>query len=537
MIAIGTTSTHASNGLPLRDNGICGIDERGTLFAVSEERLSGQKHDAGHHRALAAALNFFGRPLSDVSAVGVSSCTDPADAPKSLSAAFDSISRVNLPSHHYSHALSAFASSGFKSSLVLVADAGGNTIARPGSTQWWNVPREQTTLWRAQGTTLELIERRHAEPGAVGYGEWFRAITYFLGWHSHTLSGNTMALAASGNPDAISGNLFDIVPNLDLLFHPQQPIDLVRALLRAVGYSLDSRARGQPLEQGHRNLAAFLQRSLSEHLRRYLVDAQRRFGISNICLSGGVAQNCVTNAELVRDIGLDHLHVSPFAGDTGQAVGNALYARLDAGLDLATVHADRPFFGPRRRVTDGQWASRCADALARGAVIALWTGRSEFGARALGHRSVLGDPCASGVAHRIKTGVKRREDFMPLAPVVHPNFGSLLAEDVPVSRTMVYAPTMPSWSHAEFGDALHIDQTARVQVAVSDSFVGQILHEFQRKTGRNVLINTSFNQRGAPIAESRADAIAAFDTLDIDVLVAANEWFEKPYFSSSDRLR
>ncbi len=544
MIWLGTHVPRAASGVPLKDNGVCAVDETGVVFAISEERLSSLKHDHGHARAFARCLEEVPEAQS-ARTIGVTSCTDPSWSQKTLDSTLAGLRPVVVPSHHHSHALSGFLLSPFDESLILVMDAGGNTLGAQRD-DWWRTPREQTTLWSGNGDTITLLERRHLEPGVAGFGEWYRAFTYFLGWHRSTLAGNTMALSGFGDPAAIhSESLFDMDPALLPPLTPMQPESMVQALLATLGHrDIEPRARGAAMTDGHKNAAAYLQRSLEHTLRRWVNEWSQRYGIRRLCLSGGVSQNCRANAELAAMLGPSNVYVSPFAGDVGQSIGNALYARSMDRPDIPRPRLDNTFLGPQYREEDyraaldarsltaprcerDELAERCADALARGQIVATCQGRSEFGPRALGHRSVLGDPCHPGIAERIKRAVKQRDEFMPLAPVVDRDVADAWDTDA-LSRTMVLAPTAPRSLHAELGDCLHIDKTARVQVATPDAgLFAPVLRAFRQRTNRGVLINTSFNRRGHPIVETPDDALTAYAELDIDVLILGPYWIAK----------
>lgn len=544
MIWLGTHAPRAQTGVPLKDNGICAVDETGIVFAVSEERLSGNKHDTGHERAYEACTRAVPAARAARS-LGISSCTDAPWAAKEVAATLGGLRLVPAPSHHHAHALSCFLPSPFDEALVLVMDAGGNTLGASNQ-DWWQASREQTSLWLGHGDQVMLLERRHIEPHEGGFGEWFRAFTYFLGWQRSTLAGNTMALAGFGDATAIHDeSLFDLGTRLPALT-PNQPIDMVRQLLHALGHGhIEPRAPGASMTAEHCNVAAYLQHSLETTLRRWTGEWAARYGVRRLCLTGGVAQNCRANAELAALLGRDRVFVSPFAGDTGQCAGNALYAR---SLDLPGAPRPRltsTFLGPAyteadheaaladtsfagQRLDDNGLAERCAEAVSAGRVVAICRGRSEFGPRALGHRSVIGDPCVPGVAERIKRAVKRRDEFMPLAPVVDSALASLWDETAALSDTMVFAPAAPAAAHRDLGACLHVDRTARVQVATpaADLFA-PVLQAFRARTGRGALINTSFNRRGRPMVETPRDALAAFAELDIDALVLGPYWIDK----------
>ena len=445
------------------------------------------------------------------------------------------------PSHHYSHALSAFLASPFTEALIFVIDAGGNTFQREETSTWWEAPREQTTLWYGINGTVVLLERPHADAFAIGYGEWYRAFTYYLGWPSHTLSGNTMALAAFGDNSVISTDLlWDERSGTfggSIRNYPPDPIGMVTKLLALLGLAdrYKTRIPREHWTYEHACLAAYLQSSLERSMERNVISGIRRYGQSNVVLSGGVAQNCVMAAKLAAMTEVTGLFVSGYSSDIGQCVGNALQGRLaDIGagsakeaevLFLGPVYTSEEILAdlkmlqlsaPKREARD--IAREIAERLVSGQIIALYEGRSEFGARALGHRSVLCDPTNETAVRNVKEKVKQRDDFMPLAPAISASTAQELLP-LPLSKNMTLAPILPDSRRREFGQSMHVDGSARVQICDSDSLMGQVIEEFAVKTGRRAVINTSFNKRGEPIVESPADALRAAANLGVDALV------------------
>ena len=302
-------------------------------------------------------------------------------------------------------------------------------------------PREQTTLWYGINGTVVLLERHHATAFDIGYGEWYRAFTYYLGWPSHTLSGNTMALAAFGDDSAVSNDLiWDEGSGTfggSIRNYPPDPIEMVRMLLARLGSGgrYKTRTPQEHWTYEHACLAAYLQRSLEKSVEHTVLSAMRKYGQSNVVLSGGVAQNCVMAAKLAAMTEVTGLFVSGYSSDIGQCVGNALHGRLADIGGRNAKEAERLFLGPVHSSKDisaslkrfnlspakrgmGDIAREIADRIASGQIVALYQGRSEFGARALGHRSVVCDPTNEATVLKVKEKVKQRDDFMPLAPAI-----------------------------------------------------------------------------------------------------------------------
>jgi carbamoyltransferase len=536
---LGLCPPTANTSLHMRDNGVCLVSEDGILLAVSEERLSRRKHDHRVNRSLEHARSFARRNNYTIRSATLSTCSD---APWSAKAGnITDIPTRLCPSHHYSHALSAFLTSPFTEALIVVADAGGNTFHKEETSTWWEAPREQTTLWYGVNGSVVLLERRHSASFDIGYGEWYRAFTYYLGWPSHTLSGNTMALAAFGDNTAVSSELlWDEESGTfggSIRNYPPDPIGMVRMLLARLGLGerYKTRIPREHWTYEHACLAAYLQRSLERSIESTVVAAIRQYGQSNVVLSGGVAQNCVMAAKLAAMSEVTGLFVSGYSSDIGQCVGNALHGRLiDVGdgsardgekLFLGPPHSSKEISASLRRFKLSPTkrsvkyiAHEIADRIASGQIIALYEGRSEFGARALGHRSVLCDPSNEAAVLQVKQKVKQRDDFMPLAPVISVSAAQELSS-LPLSKTMTLAPILPELWRREFGESMHVDGSARIQVCDADSIMGRAVEDFAVKTGRRAIINTSLNKRGEPIVESPAEALRATAGLGIDILV------------------
>lgn len=485
----------------MRDNGVAVVSSGQVLFAVSEERLSRVKQDAGTARALGAAP------------------------------AYTSAKPFVGPQHHRGHALVAHAMSPFDTAISIVADSGESADVA-----------EQTSVWVHRDGSVTPLTSAPEQVG-VGPGRWWRTVTDALGWDTHGLPGNTMALAGYGGPELLDApRLWDEPSGTfdgRIVWDRRDPVGSTRALWALLARYASAGLPDLNSPAGRAALARYLQVSLEDYLVDRVQQARAATGIQPVCLGGGVALNCVAAAVVAARCG-GPVYVSPVPGNVGQPLGAALWAR-EGELGWHTRIREAVFLGPEqdlvgqaRAMADPSadfgddvdaLAAYLAERLAGGAVVAVCRGRSEFGARALGHRSVLCDPCSVRAVSRVKAGVKRREEFMPLAPVL---LESVLAgRDLPASHTMSMAPVIPQELWAEFGATIHVDGTARVQIAYAGSLVERVLGHFAARTGRRVLVNTSFNRRGEPIVETGHDAVAGWRELDIDVLAVEGCIFDR----------
>jgi carbamoyltransferase len=294
-----------------------------------------------------------------------------------------------------------------------------------------------------------------------------------------------------------------------------------------------ARAPGTPWSEEHADLTAALQRRTEEvvlDLARWLHD---RTGDRVLTMAGGVALNCVANGRLAAEGPFDQVWVQPAAGDAGTALGAALHEASQLGERCAPMpgaalgrsftpdevegllrEAEQPYERP------DDLAEAVAAALADGAVVGWFEGRSEFGPRALGHRSLLCDPRRAENLQRMNT-IKGREEFRPVAPMVLADRAPEIFEGQLPSPYMLFVHRVrPDWLD-RIPAAVHVDGTARVQTVDpgDEPLMAEVLAAFERRTGVPVLINTSFNTIGRPMVDAPRDALECFGASPIDLLV------------------
>jgi carbamoyltransferase len=302
------------------------------------------------------------------------------------------------------------------------------------------------------------------------------------------------------------------------------PIDLAGLVAR--------RSSGETTVEGHADLAAALQRRIEEvvlDLARWVHGAT---GETALTMAGGVALNCVANGRLAAEGPFDEVWVQPAAGDSGTALGAALHAatRLgepvrpmttaalgrgwsEAEIEAVLRTAEQPYERPH------DLAGTVADALANGAVVGWFEGRSEFGPRALGHRSLLVDPRQASNLARMNA-IKGREEFRPVAPMVLADRAPQIFDGKFPSPYMLFVHRVrPEWAD-RIPAAVHVDGTARVQTVdpADEPLVADLLAAFEQRTGVPVLVNTSFNTAGRPMVDSPRDALEVFGSAPVDAL-------------------
>ncbi|HEV2783057.1 MAG TPA: carbamoyltransferase C-terminal domain-containing protein [Actinophytocola sp.] len=533
-------------GRPLRDGGACLLDEGGPIAAIAEERLSRKKHAGGWTRSRQYCIEIAGTTPCQIELAVLTSCCEPVRAPDSLDEYAAELGfRVDTVSHHLAHAYSAYWPSGFDEAIVVVLDGGGNTFEQDAPRDWWRAGREQATYYIGSGDELWEIARDFDRPYEVGFGELYRAFTHYLGWPSSTLAGNTMALAAFGERRWPGRTLFEVDRtearlSLPIAADPAHPIEMIQRLLSERGINAPSpRTPRSGFKQVHADLARLAQDSLYAAVRWRLSDLVKRTGIRKVCVAGGVALNCVMIGRLLEEGVFSDVFVQPAAGDTGQCLGAAYVALMRCGgRRPAPASSFSPFLGRRYNSTDIQDGVRRIEAsrirvdfiegdpeitktvaklIAAGKTVGWFAGRSEFGPRALGARSILADPRSVDVKKKLLS-IKGREHFMPFAP-------SVLADSYDKyftgsgSDTMTVAVTATSDAHKLLPAVIHHDGSARVQkVAHDQGSFAKLLRDFGEIANLEVLLNTSFNLAGEPMVDSPADCASAFVRSDLDCL-------------------
>lgn len=474
---------------------------------------------------------------------------------------FDWKTRLLFAEHHQSHAASAFYPSPFEEAVVLTVDGVG---------EWTTA-----SVAIGRGNSLELVKEIHF-PHSLGL--LYSAFTYYTGFRVNSGEYKVMGLAPYGEPryrDLILDRLVDLKDDGSFRLD-QSYFDYCTGLTMTNGrfaelFGGPARRPDEPLTQRHMDLAASVQAVTEEAMLRTTRHLAAETGQRNLCLAGGVALNCVANGKILRDGRFEGLWVQPAAGDAGGALGAALaaYHRFHGAPRAVNGRGDTmagAYLGPdfaqadiERRLTaagarfkvlgEAEVTGAAARALADGKAVGWFQGRMEFGPRALGARSILGDARSASMQKLLNLKVKYRESFRPFAP-------SVLGEDVAdwfemegESPYMLLVAdvrkkrrrAMTDAEKALFGiDKLnivrseipavtHVDYSARIQTVHADTNprYHALISAFKALTGCPVIVNTSFNVRGEPIVCTPEDAWRCFMGTDIEVLVVGNCWLAK----------
>lgn len=428
--------------------------------------------------------------------------------PNFLASEFSGIERaaVRFVPHHVAHAASAYLAAPYESSAVLVLDGRGE--------------RASSLLGHARNGRLEIL---HAQSLPDSLGLLYEELTVHLGFHRSSDEYKVMGLAGYGKPRFIER--FREIVRVDGPNFSVAPVDFSEFAPR--------RPDGDGFEGEHADLAASVQMRVEEvvlELARYL---HRVTGEDAIVMAGGVALNCVANGRLAAEGPFRHVWVQPAAGDAGTSLGAALYAAHEAGdrvepmttaalgrgFDEAEIERTlRQSAVPYMRSDDV--ARDVAEMIAADEIVAWFQGRSEFGPRALGHRSLLANPKYPRNLERLND-VKGREQFRPVAPMVLLERAEEVFEGAVPSPYMLFVHTVkPQWRD-RIAAAVHIDGTARVQTvdAREEPLVARMLREVERLTATPVVINTSLNTAGRPMVDDPRDALECFGSAPVDALV------------------
>jgi carbamoyltransferase len=479
---------------------------------------------------------------------------------KKLDGGTEMEARMLFAEHHQSHAASAFFASPFEQAVVLTLDGVG---------EW-----ATASVSLGSGNQLEMIKDIRF-PHSIGL--LYSAFTYYIGFKVNSGEYKVMGLAPYGTPkyrDLILKHLIDLKEDgsfrLDLSYFDY-----------CVGLTMTNRrfddlfggpARNpqDPLRQREMDLAASIQAVAEEVVLRLTRSLAMETGMPNLCLAGGVALNCVANGKVLRDGRFKNIWIQPAAGDAGGAIGAALAAthlflgapRRYEGLDsmrgsyLGPSYTQREIesrlsaAGARFEVLDDEaLIAASANALAEGKTLGWFQGRMEFGPRALGARSILGDPRLPTMQKALNLKVKFRESFRPFAPaVLREDLGHWFEMDCDSQYMLLVAEVKKSRrrlltqaEQARFGiDKLntirseipavtHIDYSARIQTVhrETNARFHALLSAFKTITGCPMLVNTSFNIRGEPVVCSPEDGLRCFMGTGIEMLAIGNCLLEK----------
>lgn len=574
------------------------------VAAAQEERFTRKKHDASFpHNAARYVLQEGGVSLADLD--GVAFYDKPylkferlletynGFAPKGLRSFLSSIPvwikeklfmrkmlneelaklgdakpKLLFPEHHLSHAASAFYPSPFEEAAILTVDGVG---------EW-----ATTTIGKGRGKDITILKELHF-PHSLGL--LYSAFTAFCGFRVNSGEYKLMGLAPYGNPNSIQidewkqqiyDELIDLREDGSMLlnmdyFNYATGLTMCHSPKWEKLFGLPQRTPESDISQPYMDLALAIQQVTEEIVFTLAETARKLTGCRNLVMAGGVALNCVANGKLLRRKTFDDIWIQPAAGDAGGALGAALAARHIWQKEERVVNPNDsmrgaylgPEFGekeiirtirrhdaPHTKYADfNELTARVADLLADGNAIGWFQGRMEYGPRALGGRSILGDPRHPEMQKKLNLKIKYREGFRPFAPsVMEEEIATWFDLDRPSPYMLIVAPVAPAqcnslpdgYDDMEMYDRLyvqrssipavtHVDYSARIQSVSSrtNPRYWNLIDSFNRQHGCGLVVNTSFNVRGEPIVCTPADAYACFMRTEMDYLVLGDYIFDK----------
>ena len=416
--------------------------------------------------------------------------------------------RVRFVPHHVAHAASAYLAAPFSSCAVLVVDGRGESASHLSG--------------RARDGRLEALAAQRL-PHSLGLV--YESLTSHLGFKRASDEYKVMALASYGQPSFLDELREAVTATEDGGFRAE-PLDW-----RRFAPALEPEGEWRP---EHADLAASVQRRLEEVLLDLARWLHERTGERALAMAGGVALNCVANSRIWRESPFEEVWVQPAAGDSGTALGAALWVARELGeepgpmetaalgrgwsddelaawLDRASIPYERP----------DDVAEEAAEVLSRNGVVAWFEGRSEYGPRALGPRGLLADPRDPDNVERLNE-VKGREQFRPVAPMVLEERAGEIFEGGPIpSPFMLFTHRVRGGWAERIPAVVHVDGTARIQSvdAAREPLVARALRAFERRTGVPVVVNTSLNTAGRPMVDDPRDALECFGAAPVDMLV------------------
>ena len=469
--------------------------------------------------------------------------------------------KIYFSEHHLSHAASAFFPSPFEEAIVLTADGAG---------EW-----ATTTVAIGKANKLEIKKEIHF-PHSLGL--LYSAFTYYAGFKVNSGEYKLMGLAPYGTPiyeDKIKNNLIDIKE--DGSFHLDQTYFNYATGLTMTNKKFNNLFGQKPrdpdkekLNQFHMDIAASIQKVTQDIMIKIVKSLKEEFNISNLCLAGGVALNCVANGKILKEKIFNNIWIQPAAGDAGGSLGAALALwHIEQGNPRKVNLNDDmngSYLGPEytqkqieeqldkigakyKSLGDEDLIEKTAQSLSEGEAIGWFQGRMEFGPRALGGRSILGDPRSSKMQKNLNLKVKYRESFRPFAPSILKedlvewfdiNIDSpymLMVSNINKDKTIemneeqkkLFGIDKLNIKRSEIPAVTHVDYSARIQTVHKETNKKyfELIKKFKEKTNCPVIVNTSFNVRGEPIVNTPVDAFNCFMGTGLDKLVIGNCYLDK----------
>lgn len=520
---------HGGVTINQHDPGAAIIVDGKLVAAIEEERLCRVKSPHGYLPILSIkeCLKQARLSIKDIDLVvhpGESYEDMPARIETYFTHYYGHMPKLKMINHHLAHMASGFFFSDFKDSMIVSYDGVGDRLS--------------TVTGAGTSSGIEVLE---SWTGEQSLGLFFSLITSFLGFQVTEDEYKIMGLAPYGRPGVnlaplikiredgfqIDGTFFERNPPHKSNFEPyynKKASDLLG----------QPRRPSDPITQHHKDIAYAAQKALEESAKLIVTSLHKRTGFTNLCIAGGVGLNCSTNYVLSTLPCVKQIFVQPAASDRGLALGCAAYGafahdRLERGLPdvyLGPQYSDVEIedmlkLSGAKYKRSQNLCDEISDDLIEGKIVGWWQGRSEFGPRALGNRSILADPRSPTMKDKINARIKFREEFRPFAPAVLEERAQEIFEMQSPSPFMTIAyPVKEPW-RKKIPAVTHVNNTARVQTVsrTTNPLFYDLIQTFGNKSGVPILLNTSFNVRGQPIVETPLDALGTFMASGMDAVV------------------
>ena len=581
------------------DSAACVLKDGKIIAAAQEERFTRKKHDPDYpHNAIEFVLRYSNLKLSEIDHIVFFEKpflkferlleTYVAFAPKgfvSFTKAmplwikeklfqknylfnrlkehdqnYKSDENIFFSDHHLSHAASAFFPSPFDEAVILTADGVG---------EW-----ATTTVAVGKNNNLEIKKEIHF-PHSLGL--LYSAFTYYTGFKVNSGEYKLMGLAPYGNPiyeDKLK-QLIDLKNDgtfrLDqTFFNYATGLTMTNEKFNNLFGQKPRNPQNEKITQFHMDIAASIQKVTEEIMINLAKSIRKEYGIKNLCLAGGVALNCVANGKILQEKIFDNIWIQPAAGDAGGSLGAALALWHNEFNNPRIVNPkddmQGSYLGPEFNnnqieeslkeigavyefKSEDELILKTAEDLSKGMAVGWFQGRMEFGPRALGARSILGDPRSSSMQKNLNLKVKYRESFRPFAPSVLrddlsdwfnididspymllvSNINSKKCLPMTEEQQKLFGIDKLNVKRSEIPAVTHVDYSARIQTVHenTNNKYFNLLKKFKEITGCPVLVNTSFNVRGEPIVNTPKDAFNCFMGTELDTLVIGNYFLKK----------
>lgn len=447
----------------------------------------------------------------------------------------ESLPPIHYISHHLSHAASTYYLSGFNKSLILTIDGSGEEHA--------------TIIWKGDGINIEKIKEINL-PNSLGW--FYSAITEFLGFKAYTGEGKVMGLAPYGNDDKeikeklrkiiqIKKDSYTIDPSYIYFDKRTKSNKFTDKLINLLG---TPRRHGEDFTQYHKDIAFCVQDLLEEAVENLVRWSIKQTGLKNICIAGGVGMNCKMNGKIRSMKEVDDVFVIPPSSDNGSSIGSALQLYKDLGFNPKQYKMQHAYYGPKfsndsiKHVLDyckvnytyhNDIEKETAKKIYENKIVGWFQGRMEIGSRALGNRSILGNPLNKDMKDIINLHVKHRESYRPFCPSMLQEDASKYLEDIESAPFMIVAYDAKDGIKEKLPAVVHEDNSVRPQTVCKEDNerYWNLINEFKSLSGESVILNTSFNVAGEPVVCTPQDAIRCFYGTGIDVLVIGNYLIEK----------